>query len=525
MKKIKITEAQANLLANLPQKRRVVITSRQLNMIRESLGDSISNNFKKEFANVKPKPKFEGVVNEGSPTIELLELVRAVVDFILAELNNDTSHGLSPIFRQMGVTRGEIFTLLTDMGLLGTTFYQLAYNEKIKVIRGAIKDIYKTLMNKSESTVMGEAQNPKGLTPAHLVAQLDLPNTRDEVDWNNRKEYQIPSLDAGDANSIVNDKEFFTGKQFTTRVGKVVKQDGYVKQFAKKFGEMPAFAINGRNIEVLNPAFQEWKQQYIQGKGDTLNQLGTTESTGAASSGAFTGGAALGVSKDHNSELDPSKQMQGRGMGAIEPDVKFGDPVITDAENPMQGLIGLEIGTEHDMFQVSGVEPKMGGKTGTVDYRVNLSQDNEGEGLVPSDSHLIYKLDLANNKARVMFNHDFESLQNAEKIIPAVYHDNLNKIGNELFKQAKLNTEATTSGGISAAGGSMAFDANAFASGGKGKKVGNVVQNVDINEESISGTVKIDDCTKLNNNKVAQNGGCGTGDDGVVSATPIKKGV
>jgi hypothetical protein len=30
------------------------------------------------------------------------------------------------------------------------------------------------------------------------------------------------------------------------------------------------------------------------------------------------------------------------------------------------------------------------------------------------------------------------------------------------------------------------------------------------------GFVKLDDCTKLNNNKVAQNGGCGTGNDGVV---------
>jgi len=513
-KKIRITEAQAEILANLPQKRKLVITTKQLNKIRESLGDNISKNFKKEFAGHKPKIQFEGAINEGGPTIELLELIRGVVDFILAELNNDTSHGLSPIFQQMGVTRGELFTLLTDMGLLGVTFYQLAYNEKIKAIRNGIKDIAKALMGKSETMKLGEAEKPQGITPQRLLQHLDLPNTRAEVDWDNRSELQIPSLTDGDANSIIMDKEFFTGRQFETRIGKKVVEDGYIKDFAKKFGEMPVFAINGNRIEVLNPVFKEWQQQYTQAKANTLKQWGTTETTGAASSGAFTGGMALGTSKDHNPDLDPSQQLANTGQ----------DDMLTDAENPMQGLIGLPIGTEHDLFQVSSIDDKVMGKGGTVDYKVNLSQDNQGEGLVPAESHLIFKIDLANGKAHVLFNHDFEAMYDAEKIIPIVYHDNLNKIGNELYKQSKLNTESTTSGGMSAAGGSMEFDANAIDDGYIGKNLGDgMVQNVNVNEESIHGTVKIDDCTKLNNNKVAQNGGCGTGDDGVVSATPIKK--
>ncbi len=39
------------------------------------------------------------------------------------------------------------------------------------------------------------------------------------------------------------------------------------------------------------------------------------------------------------------------------------------------------------------------------------------------------------------------------------------------------------------------------------------------NDLSDGGFVKFDDCVKLNNNKVAQDGGCGEGDDGVVSVT------
>tara|TARA_R110000868_G_scaffold145027_1_gene364850 strand:- start:291 stop:1781 length:1491 start_codon:yes stop_codon:yes gene_type:complete len=495
MKKIRITEAQANILMNIPLKRKVRITTSQLNAIRESLGDSISNNFKKEFNGHKPKPQFESAINEGGLTVEILELIKGVIDFILAELNNDTSHGLSPIFKRWEIHRGELFQVLSDAGLIGMTFYQYTYNEKIQAIKKVIGGIYNDFNNKSESVRLGEAEQGGGIKPEQLIGALDLPSTRADVDWNNRKEYSIPSLTDGDAASIVNDKEFFTGRQFTTRIGKVVKQDGYVKEFAKRFGEMPLFSLVGNRIEVLNPEFKAWQQQYIQGKGDALNQMGTTEATGAPSSGSFTAGMSAGPFKGHDDTLDPSTQI-----------ASAADSMLTDSESPFQEIIGLPIGTNTEIFQVASVEDKVIGKGGTIDYLVKLTQEDEtGRNVI--DSHLLYKIDLKNRKVRALFNHDFESLHDAERAIPVQFHANLNKIGNVLFKQAQLNVESTTSGGISASGGAIAFDANALP---------------DLKEDDMSkgGKVKIDDCTKLNNNKVAQNGGCSEGDDGVVSIEP-----
>jgi len=49
--------------------------------------------------------------------------------------------------------------------------------------------------------------------------------------------------------------------------------------------------------------------------------------------------------------------------------------------------------------------------------------------------------------------------------------------------------------------------------------------NVDDTAYPNGGFVDIDDCAKLNNNKVAQNGGCSQGDDGVVSIRKTKKSV
>jgi hypothetical protein len=79
----------------------------------------------------------------------------------------------------------------------------------------------------------------------------------------------------------------------------------------------------------------------------------------------------------------------------------------------------------------------------------------------------------------------------------------------------------------------------------KGTKVGPYKQNIDIYQtnkltktEGVDNTtnldatswpdgefVDFDDCVKLNNNKVAQNGGCSQGDSGVVKLKKTKKSI
>lgn len=402
MKKIRITEAQADMLANLNHKRVLRITKQQLNFIRESLGDDIEANFKKEFSGYKPTIKFEGELNEGSPTIEILELIKSIIEFILSELNNDSMRGLDPIFQEMGVTRGEIFTLLSDFGLMGMAFYQLSYNGKIKKIRSVIKTIAKELM-------------------------------------------QIAS------------------------------------------------SRNGEH---------------------------TDEMTGAASSGAFVAPMGAAPSKDYNDELSPSSQL--------------GDGVLTDAESNFQEIKGLEVGTDTEYFTVNDVRDKQVDDAGNIYYMVTL---NDADGNL-TEHHLLFTYKPDENKAYLRFNRGFEKLSNAKGVINQVYHGNLNKIGNVLTKEARLKDEAT-----GAAGNTGAFDANAFAGERKGTKAGHMVSNIDVNDtnaltskegskpkdirrESVSnmtdtaypdgGFVEFDDCVKYNNNKDAENGGCNSGDSGVV---------
>ena len=89
------------------------------------------------------------------------------------------------------------------------------------------------------------------------------------------------------------------------------------------------------------------------------------------------------------------------------------------------------------------------------------------------------------------------------------------------------------------------YDASSFAPTKKGTEVGPYVQNIDVYQtnkltknEGVDNTtnldatswpdgefVDFDDCVKLNNNKVAQNGGCSQGDSGVVKLKKTKKSI
>jgi hypothetical protein len=522
MKKIRITESQAEMLANLANKKVVKITATQLVRLRESLGDDITKNFKKEFKNIptskgmETKPKFENVVNE-SMSVELLQFTKAVVEFILDQLNNTTSNGLSPIFRQMGVTRGELFTVLSDAGLLGVAFYQYTYNEKINAIKRVIGDVYKTLMNKNEEVL--DEDGSGGLSPQHLIGQLNLPATRADVNWSDRSAtYQIPSLTDGDATSLVRDMEFFTGREFVTQAGKKIKEGGYIRDFVKKFGEFPKFEINGNQISVVNPTFIEWRNQFIQGKDASLNQMGTNEDTGAASSGAFTGSLSQSPSKSYDPKSAPSAAMSS---------------TLTDSMSPDQEILGLEIGTEDDTYTVAGVIDKRTDVEGNVFIIVTL---NDSLGKL-SESHLLYKFDANANKASIKFNQDFNKLSPAKTHISREYHDNLKTIGKALNKMAITPSEATTT--MTSNVGT--YDAPGFAATRKGAKAGHMTQNINIQDtnkltkESVSNMtdtaypngefVTFDDCVKLNNNKSAINGGCNDGDSGVVKLSKSKKSV
>lgn len=470
MKKIKITEAQAEVIYSKLSKKKLKITQSQLEMIKESLGGkAVTNNFKKEAqrGDGLNNLKFEETLINEYGSVELLEFVRSIVETMLTTLNDPTQDGLDRIWRDMGITRGEMFSALADAGLWGYVFFKLPYTDKVKALGRGLKSVLRTLLGPKQAGAAEGVVETDGagvqLSAEELIPLLDLPATRAEVDWGARKEYRIPSLGAADASTIVHEKEFFTGREFETRKGVKIAEEGYVKDFVKRFGEMPIFSLNGRNIEVLNPTFQQWRGEYNQAKGDTLKKWGSAESTGAPSSGAFVGAFGGSPSDEFNDELSPSNQVADNEEG-----------IITDAVTNTEELKGLEVGTNTEYYRVDGIVDKFVTTEGNTIFMVGL-KDKEGE---LSESHLLFRYNNQNHKVSLMYAVDETHAISAFKAFPEVYHDNLNTISDILVRMATQTDESTSYGGGTSVG---AYDAPGFAKGKDGKNLGGgTKQNFDV---------------------------------------------
>tara|TARA_R110000868_G_scaffold176916_3_gene414960 strand:+ start:35840 stop:38434 length:2595 start_codon:yes stop_codon:yes gene_type:complete len=347
MKKIKITEAQAQLIYDKLSKKKLKITASQLEMIKESMGGAaaVTKNWKTAAQNSEGlrgmKVENAGLIKEYG-SVELLELARSVIEFMLSELNDPSQNGLDRTWRELGITRGEMITALTDAGLWGYAFFKLTYSDKVRAIGRGMKSLLKDLMSNK-------------------------------------------------------------------------------------------------------------------------NQEGSVESTGASSSGSFTGPFMGGVSNSYNDELAPSNNVVDNSEG-----------IITDAVTNEEELKGLEVGTIDDYFTVDGIEDRVTTDAGNIIFIIGL-KNVEG---TPTQSHLFFRYNVSNHKMSLMFAADEITHISAYKAFPEVYHKNLDTISNILTKMASQTDESTSYAGGSNVG---AYDAPGFARGKKGKNLGGgTTQNFDV---------------------------------------------
>jgi len=99
----------------------------------------------------------------------------------------------------------------------------------------------------------------------------ELPETRKEVDWGNRGvegwgNINVPSISDGDASMTI-----FSKKDLKD----------YIENFKNKFLEEPIFLLDNDadwfdKVKITNNDFNEWKNNYINAKGETLKRWGTT---------------------------------------------------------------------------------------------------------------------------------------------------------------------------------------------------------------------------------------------------------
>lgn len=95
----------------------------------------------------------------------------------------------------------------------------------------------------------------KGLDILYVSPFRELPETRKEVDWRNRGDAYLPSVDGYSQTHIFSKEDVM----------------GYIRQFSSKFGEEPMFSINGNRVNVLNEPYKKFSNLSI----DALTNFGT----------------------------------------------------------------------------------------------------------------------------------------------------------------------------------------------------------------------------------------------------------
>lgn len=100
---------------------------------------------------------------------------------------------------------------------------------------------------------------------------VNLPETRSDVDWNNRPQVFLPALDTVDARQQIFAKSDLLGSE--VQGPKMVhKFSGYLKEFEHRFNEKPIFIdvdhkYLGKIIDIQNPKFVAWREQGLAAKG------------------------------------------------------------------------------------------------------------------------------------------------------------------------------------------------------------------------------------------------------------------
>lgn len=99
-----------------------------------------------------------------------------------------------------------------------------------------------------------------------VIKMLDLlPETHDEIDWDKRPHFYVPSIPASDCSTAIFSKDAF---------------HNWKHEFILRYREYPELRkakLNDNVFEVINRVFCDAQSAYVEGKGAWLGKAGTTE--------------------------------------------------------------------------------------------------------------------------------------------------------------------------------------------------------------------------------------------------------
>jgi hypothetical protein len=381
----------------------------------------------------------------------------------------------------------------------------------------------------SNHDTVNEENTPNGIVGLDILNHEPfsrLPETRREMgDYKSRMELSLPSIDVSDAKVIIYSKSDLIGHEFEGPK-MVHKFDGYILGFKNKFGEEPIFVdlksdgtrFGGANVS--NQSYLDWKRR---GDDAKLSYL-----SGERTAGRTSGLDELEINSDINKKnIDEAKLGAGYTHFAIFKDsgkIADGWDYSTLYDKYTKTYDNTSI-REHTKMDLKDNYPE----NKLSDFKIVTRQFLEKNKINPSDTNNWYKIGMdevtAMGGASPVFSgpggFPVGKLSSSERKIYETLSDFKKKVEEEAEEEVEdIVDEATTTTSV----GNIQYATPGFASSdffGNSKKKGKAPVNKGVTHKktTIPGGkfVEFDDCTKLNNNKSAQEGKCSVGAvDGVV---------
>tara|TARA_R110000824_G_scaffold156963_7_gene330392 strand:- start:4826 stop:6934 length:2109 start_codon:yes stop_codon:yes gene_type:complete len=642
MKRIKLNERQILMLKNLE---RGVSDKNKVLRISESQYNRLFNNKGNAAKDLSKSFNKAGIGENTTKEINLNEFAEEVIVFIKDILSNPRTMSFSSYWKSLGISKSQLFNMAKKQGLLTLTDENPEIKEYITPkfgFRKNVKELYKNISEKYTSlNELGDSGYPAGAwddanapwnEPDSNESQEEIIRLSDE-----EKKFKILYMESDDdlgifkaggelfvvalshIGHINEDPEVFDGKYYVYDYEGDVNNitplgfEDYVNDMYNQGKSKPVRNDNADEFPVPTLITPIIKKKILKWYGndpkiaELLNQL--PETTGAASSGAYVGGASFNGPIKKNTGKSPEE-----AMGALISDENIIDEgkwarimkgVRSNPQGPFSVVViidnkvvdqanGIKIADaipayyehmkrKHPNAKISiengeglslyneGLDEtttttSVGGDSGTFAYdapagdgkdfwtagnKMNKGKAEKTNGTpIVRGGAMVKESDI--NRTGFELEPKQQAFQNYAKIhttgaaSPEDWENRVKPMLDKEVEKAKNVKENVKVGQVYKKGlGRIkvmdikknplkkTITVKQWGDGDKRqyemdpKELGSweiLIENKNLNKTAYPNgeMVSFDDCTKLNNNKVAQNGGCSQGDTGVVKLSKTK---
>lgn len=520
---------------------KIKLTERQISMLQKLESESPKKILKINESQYKRLFKENLLIeSKGSPKkdIDSLKFAQQLIVFIKDIIKNPKNIPFSSYWKDLGLTKHQLFNLVKKEGILDLTVDESTgentYGAKKLGFRRGIKNIYKEITSEEKPMVEADGGYPFGaeddpnapwnergdesndeaegpIRPMEVLKPIYFDDREDILLLKYEGSYYIfiaPTHNAEEFIPYEDIDDVIDAEAVSSYVN-----DNYVNNGKVRAQQSWEALVNGE-LCVVTP---EIRAKLFDNYGDSVKLLEyisqIPETTGSASSGAYVGGSPfnMGSTKGLSPEEAMAELINDGNLIDDDDEVPIDETTSTTSGGGGEGAWGA--GPLGDATQTAG--------NLVVPLNRDLKKDRETGGGAKSHPNTVVKRPMPVTES--IFGNGYKEGQ--------VYR---NGMGRAKIRKIEGNNLVIRRWGDKPAF-NVTIDKNQL---GGWELMENVKSKLKITEaqlkriiesDNMTSTaypngemVKLDDCTKLNNNKVAQNGGCSQGDDGVVKLSKTK---